>query len=306
MIIDAWDLVVALDYGQFVLVGGDAVEPEDVVAAIEIALRDNVGIGQVGDTLGICSPHQNNFQMPLRVELCSSDPGRQLTAWQEVFEASIGVGSDGLRYESPTLEAVTVPVPAGKYAARICGRGFVAKGWPGSATPGDEWLVQLWPSGARGRPVRVSSWDGDDAFDTRSHSSRLGGSSPSVQVPLPGSDAEYWAAAERSLAEDPWHQIYLAVIEFRDIQRAQPCRERWLRRAEIEVVERSFEMRQWSDEPDLLPVDAVNGLRHELALVESDPEARGTAWPDLRDRVLRIGRLALQAIEQVRPDLAAG
>ena len=49
------------------------------------------------------------------------------------------VGQEGLTYESPTLAHQRIRVPAGSYAARITGRGFVnrLRLWPGpaAATP---------------------------------------------------------------------------------------------------------------------------------------------------------------------------
>jgi hypothetical protein len=53
---------------------------------------------------------------------------------------------------------VTIPVPSGRYAARITGRGFVNHGWPGSTTSGDEWRLQLWPAAGPIPPRRVRSW----------------------------------------------------------------------------------------------------------------------------------------------------
>jgi hypothetical protein len=33
--------------------------------------------------------------------------------------------------EAATLQRVTIPVPSGRYAARVTGRGFLNHGWPG-------------------------------------------------------------------------------------------------------------------------------------------------------------------------------
>ena len=60
-----------------------------------------------------------------------------------MFEAWLEVDEAGIQYDSPTLDSVVSPVPAGTYRAFIAGRGFVASGWPGSTTPGDNWLVRL-------------------------------------------------------------------------------------------------------------------------------------------------------------------
>jgi DNA-binding CsgD family transcriptional regulator len=60
--------------------------------------------------------------------------------------------------EAATLQRVTIPVPSGRYAARMTGRGFLNHGWPGSTTPGDEWRLQLWPAAGPIPPPRVRSW----------------------------------------------------------------------------------------------------------------------------------------------------
>jgi hypothetical protein len=110
----------------------------------------------------VLSPHQNNFAMPLRIEVWPSEPPDDLDAWQEAFLAGLLVGPDGLHYESPTMEGTTIPVPPGRYAARITGRGFVNQGWPGSTTPGDQWRVQLWPAAGPTSPRRLRTWAGLD------------------------------------------------------------------------------------------------------------------------------------------------
>ncbi|HEY3714981.1 MAG TPA: hypothetical protein VGL39_10680 [Jatrophihabitantaceae bacterium] len=132
------DLVVGLDYGQFYLYPSP---PEhdfaDVPNVVDRAIGDD-GIAQAGTFLVVLSPHQNNFELALRVEVLAGEPADDLDDWSEAFLATVVAGDDGLVYESPTLHHVPIPVPAGTYLARITGRGFVARGWPGSTTAGDE------------------------------------------------------------------------------------------------------------------------------------------------------------------------
>jgi hypothetical protein len=154
---------VALDYGQFYLVG--APPPADLARDIDLVdligqANDGDRIAQSGNLLIVLSPHQNNFEMSLTVQRWAAEPPPDLPAWQEVFEATLEVGAAGLRYESPTLPEHNLPVPAGRYAVRIAGRGFLNHGWPGSTTPGDEWRIQLWPSTARRPATRVARWAG--------------------------------------------------------------------------------------------------------------------------------------------------
>jgi hypothetical protein len=82
-----------------------------------------------------------------------------MAGWQEVFEAAMPVRDAGLSYDSPIMREQDLGVPAGTYAMRITGRGFVARGWPGSTTPGDEWRIQLWPGTAGAPPRQVKRWE---------------------------------------------------------------------------------------------------------------------------------------------------
>ncbi|WP_432976541.1 hypothetical protein [Dactylosporangium sp. CA-233914] len=94
----------------------------------------------------VLSPHQNNFHMPLRVECWHRRPPDDTDQWEEVTECAFTVEAGELRYESPALDTTACAVPDGQYAVRICGRGFVNRGWPGSTKPGDVWRIQLWPA----------------------------------------------------------------------------------------------------------------------------------------------------------------
>lgn len=151
-----YDATVALDYGQFSLCGN----PErsgDYMAHLEDALS---GAGIAGDEYAVvvCSPHQNNFEMPLRVEVWDHRPPDDEAEWEEVFQCGLTVDDGGLRYQSPTLEETVFDLPEGNYSVLICGRGFVNHGWPGSTTPGDVWRIQMWPSDDRPAPSRIKIW----------------------------------------------------------------------------------------------------------------------------------------------------
>jgi hypothetical protein len=109
----------------------------------------------------VLSPHQNNFEMPLRVEVWDSAPPDDVAEWPEAFEAHLDVAEDGLIYDSPpggNVHQVPLRVPPGGYHSVITGRGFVAHGWPGSSTPGDNWRIRLWPSTGPQAPRRLSAW----------------------------------------------------------------------------------------------------------------------------------------------------
>jgi hypothetical protein len=156
------DLVVALDYGQFYLHTRDN-DPEVAVELLEQAL-DGDGIAQADGLLVVLSPHQNNFAMPLAVEVWDGEPARDVDEWQEAFQAHIEVTTQ-FGYESPTDELIEIAVPSGSYAVLITGRGFVAHGWPGSTEPGDQWRIRLWPSEARLPPRPLKRWSETPAAD---------------------------------------------------------------------------------------------------------------------------------------------
>jgi hypothetical protein len=154
------DLVVAMDYGQFLLCGGN-LALSDPMALLSEALEGD-GIAGDGQTVIVRSPHQNNFAMALRVEVWSDRPPDDLDEWQEAFEATLTVaGSGQLVYNSPTLSTVVCPMPAGQYEMLLTGRGIVARGWPGSTEPGDSWRLRLWPAHGEIVARRLRSWDPD-------------------------------------------------------------------------------------------------------------------------------------------------
>ena len=158
-LVDRQDLIVELDYGQFYLQTAD-VDPELVPEVLERAL-DGDGIAESDGVLVIESPHQNNFEMPLAVEVWDGPHADDLPDWQEAFEAHLDVDDEGLLYGSPTMELTEIAIPPGSYHALITARGFVAHGWPGSTEAGDEWRIRLWPSRELIAPRRVKQWTGD-------------------------------------------------------------------------------------------------------------------------------------------------
>jgi hypothetical protein len=158
------ELTVALDYGQFYLIGRRVQHPsgEDPMLQLLDTAINGVGIAssEGNEVVVVLSPHQNNFAMGLRVELWATQPPDDLDDWQEAFLTGLVVGEEGLAYESPTLAGETIPVPPGRYAARVAGRGFLNRGWPGSTTPGDAWRVQLWPASGPIPARRLRTWSG--------------------------------------------------------------------------------------------------------------------------------------------------
>ncbi|MHA3703130.1 hypothetical protein ACXR2U_13205 [Jatrophihabitans sp. YIM 134969] len=151
-----WDGVVGLDYGQFQIWAGEWDDETDEAALLERALES--GIARDRSLLTVVVPHQNNFEMPLRVEVLAAPVPDDLDAWDEAFEASIEVDDNGLRYDSPTMGVTEIAVPAGRYRALITGAGIVARGWPGSTTPGDSWRIRLTPVTGNVQARRLKAW----------------------------------------------------------------------------------------------------------------------------------------------------
>lgn len=154
-LLSSTELVVAQDYGQFYL--HTALE-DDLELNLKLLEEADDGIAQWGGFVLVLSPHQNNFEMRLTIEIWSSPADDDLNAWEEAFEVHLDVGEFGLAYESPTLSVVQLPVPPGSYHALLTGRGFVANGWPGSTKPGDSWRLRLWPSPGPARPARLKAY----------------------------------------------------------------------------------------------------------------------------------------------------
>ena len=153
-----YDLVVRLDYGQFALIGGYSSAAEDPMELLERAIAGQ-RIASNELVIIVLSPHQNNFQMPLRVEVWDHRPPDDQANWEEVCESGLTVTAGEVRYESAHINDVpAIAMPNGRYAVRICGRGFVNNGWPGSITPGDRWRIQLWPGVDTPLDRRIKLW----------------------------------------------------------------------------------------------------------------------------------------------------
>jgi hypothetical protein len=150
---------VALDYGSFTLRGAGIDDAEDTTPLLDSILGSPGAVAATdGRELVVLSPHQNNFEMQLTIDVWDSEPPADADAWQQVVRSSIEVEGGRLLYESPTMEGAWFDVPTGTYSVLVSGRGFVAHGWPGSTTPGDVWRVQLWPGPVDGAVETLAVW----------------------------------------------------------------------------------------------------------------------------------------------------
>ncbi|MBQ0893999.1 hypothetical protein KBX37_12980 [Micromonospora sp. U56] len=150
------DMTVELDYGQFTLSGTS--EGDSDLSMLGREAQIGPCIASDDHTVLVCVPHQNNFDMALRVEVWAEPPPRDFGQWEEIFECALEVDGGELSYGSPTMGSRGCEVPDGRYGVRICGRGFVNRGWPGSTRPGDVWRVQLWPTRRNLPDRRIRAW----------------------------------------------------------------------------------------------------------------------------------------------------
>ena len=109
VVVFEWDDTVMLDYGQFQLWVGEPNDTMDEMAVLEKALE--AGIAQDQSLITVVVPHQNNFAMPLRVEVLSASVADDLEAWDEAFEAAVDVTDTGLLFDSPTMGGPRSPFP---------------------------------------------------------------------------------------------------------------------------------------------------------------------------------------------------
>ncbi|WP_454196003.1 hypothetical protein [Nocardia sp. Marseille-Q1738] len=145
-----------MDYGQFCIDGGLG-DPEKELDLLDRALAAHPYASD-GSAMVVLSPHQNNFRMPVTVQVWGARPPGDRDQWQQVCEERLRVGPEGiLQLSSPTDGAADCPVPEGDYLIEVSGRGFVNYGWPGSTEPGDVWRIRLWPDDGS-EPLPAVQW----------------------------------------------------------------------------------------------------------------------------------------------------
>jgi hypothetical protein len=85
------DLVVSLDYWQFYLHTRDN-NPERAIELLEQA-QGGDGIAQADGLVVVEPPHQNNFAMPLAVEVWDGELADDVSEWEEAFQTHIAVAT---------------------------------------------------------------------------------------------------------------------------------------------------------------------------------------------------------------------
>lgn len=157
-LLNAWDLTVGLNHGQFHIQTDDPYEISELETARVVSHAGAPGIAQHFGLIVVMSPHQKNYSMGLRVELWDEHPSEDSDDWQETFDTDLTVGKGGLVYESPGLSSFAIPVPPGRYHLQVDARGFSEHDWPASTAPGDVWRLRLWPCEQGHEARRVRAW----------------------------------------------------------------------------------------------------------------------------------------------------
>lgn len=173
----AWDLKVFLEYGQFYLEPGLADddpywEPvDDTSETLQQALGwngteytahdDAPSIAQGRYSTVVTTPHRDNFDMDLRVEMLDGPAVDDSADWQEIFEATVAAGPTGIWYHTPTLDSTRLEIPVGIYRLRISGRDFLRPVWvdDGSVGYDDKYRFQFWPETQPIASIRLKRWE---------------------------------------------------------------------------------------------------------------------------------------------------
>ena len=164
-VIEAWNLKVYLEYGQFYLeptrpyTSGPPDPMDDEGEILERAFAP--GIAQGRYVTVVITPHRDNWDMDLQVELLDGPAEDDLAEWLDVFHATVDAGPDGIWYHTPTMDSAVLPIPPGKYRIRISGRGFLRPEWVDgdSIHFDDNYRFQFWPESRPIEPLRLKEWD---------------------------------------------------------------------------------------------------------------------------------------------------
>jgi hypothetical protein len=107
----------------------------------------------------VCSPHQNNFEMPFRVEVWDREPPEDEADWEEIFLCGLVVDDGGLSYQSPTMNETVFDVPVGTYAVADV-RAWFRQSRMAGLDPSRRRLART--------DVAISRWAGPSPFEDQS------------------------------------------------------------------------------------------------------------------------------------------
>ncbi|MGH3568263.1 MAG: hypothetical protein ACRDRH_19995 [Pseudonocardia sp.] len=165
------DLEIDIDYGQVYLYGespwrpGEEDDPGNtaVLRALDDANAGNRRVGTADGVVDVISAVQWHWNAPMRVEVWEEEPPLDLSDFDDVVDVDIDLASGVLHFQASggSEEIARCEVPAGRYRARIGGRGYDEATAGGAVEGGpDSYRVQLWARRAEAEPAVRKKWSG--------------------------------------------------------------------------------------------------------------------------------------------------
>jgi hypothetical protein len=166
--ISAQDLIVAADYGQiYIYPPAPAGAPgplEEALTALDDAIGSGRFVGVRPGFIDVMTPGQWNFSTPFRLETWSAEPPDDRDDWDHEVDADLDAPTGRIYFEASGGGPVhPADIPAGRYRARISGRGFTELGHAG-ADGNDSYRLRLWPRGQQEDPALRKRWPGWDQY----------------------------------------------------------------------------------------------------------------------------------------------
>jgi hypothetical protein len=139
-----------------------AVDASREIRALNAAYASGQHVAAVDGLVVMLSPYQWHFDAELVLEVHGGEPDpAELSSWDQVVDLDLDLPDGLVAFEAPTHYPVWLPVPAGSYRARVCGRGFDASHDQLEGGP-DSYRLALWPRDtATARPPELRrAWPG--------------------------------------------------------------------------------------------------------------------------------------------------
>jgi hypothetical protein len=165
------DLTVASDHGQTYIYSPVVVDRADggfddpFLDSLDDAADSGRMIGAACGLIDLLTPGQWNTSMPMRLEIWPAEPPDTAAAWDHEVDLDLDVEDGTLTFEASGGGGARhdVPVPSGRYRARLAGRGYRELGLAG-ADGDDSYRLQLWPRSVDSEPVLRKRWPGWDDY----------------------------------------------------------------------------------------------------------------------------------------------
>ncbi|ANS31756.1 hypothetical protein R1CP_35750 (plasmid) [Rhodococcus opacus] len=126
-LISSHRLSLVMDYGQFYLSGDSSPDrQDDLDELVEEALSDGT-IASNQTSAVVVSPHQNNFDMQMAIEVWDQNPPEDRGDWDQVVDLILEIDQDGSlllfpsRWRTTPRDGRSGPVPRGSMRPRLRG-----------------------------------------------------------------------------------------------------------------------------------------------------------------------------------------